>query len=404
MSVVFDNREKNAREELACRKNDYETFKELRFKEASSSMKIGEDASGSILNTGDYCVFAENEYNFTTFNAICFGNDDAEDEWEFYKVENIKFYFCMFDNCSFSNIKFVNCVFIGCTFSQCFTLNYGMIFEQCNFSKNDADRNSVDDMFSYFRFCELTVKFIKCDMTQNIFSKTNFYFSSLSENKLYDIIMVDCGFDICTLKDCDLRNARIINTKFIRFSFEDEEKGTKVNSGTFFGEINFNKKDARELASAVDMYFALKDLFMDNKISDLYGEYFYLYKKTEMKTLKGLSKIMSGVSFIICGYGERPFHSLIVSLAMVFACGNLYYLFGLKTQTDIIVYNASNQLNVLLDDIYQCYHFSLVTFSTVGYGNVIPVGASIVVNEVEMICAIILVGIWVSTLVRKMVR
>lgn len=406
MSLWFNNREKNAREELASRKNDYETFKELRLKEASSNciIKTGEDVVDSIEDNGDYYEFMDTEYNLTTFNALCFGNDDAGAEWEFTKVENTRFYFCMFDSCSFSNIKFINCLFIGCTFSQCFTLNYGIVFEECNFSKNDTDKNSIDDMFSYFRFCELTVKFTKCDMTLNIFSKTNFYFSHFIENKMFDIIMVDCGFDITTLKDCDLRNAKIINTKFIKFSLEDEGRGTKVNRSTYFGKINFNKKDPRELANAVDMYFALKQLFLDNKISDLYGEYFYLYKKTEMQTLRGFSRLLSVISYLICGYGERPFYSLIVSLGMVFVCGNLYYFFGLHTHSGILVFNALNSFNAMLDGLYQCYHFSLVTFSTVGYGNVIPVGASIIVNEIEMVCAIILVGIWVSTLVRKMVR
>jgi len=405
-SMGFSNREKSVREEIATRKKDYETFKELRLNQESTNLviKTGEDISGSIQGNADFCKFNEPKYQFTTFKEVCFGYDDADAEWEFLKVENTKFYFCTFDNCSFSNIKFINCLFVGCTFSQCFTLNYGVVFEECNFSKNDSEKNSIDDMFSYFRFCELTVKFKKCDMSLVLFSKTNFYFSSFADNKMFDIIMVDCGFDITVLSDCDLRNAKIINTKFISFSFEDTGAGTRVNRSTFFGDINFNKKDRRELTNAVNMYFALKELYQDNKISDLYGEYFYLYKKTEMLTHKGLSRMMSFVSFVICGYGERPFYSLIVSLAMVFICGNLYYVFGLNTHSGILIFNASSSLNVMLEDLYQCYHFSLVTFSTVGYGNVIPIGASIVVNEIEMVCAIILVGIWVSTLVRKMVR
>lgn len=283
-------------------------------------------------------------------------------------------------------------------------MNSGLIFEECNFSKIDTEKNSVDDMFSYFRFCELTVKFHKCDMTLNIFSKTNFYFSHFIDNKMHNIIMADCGFEISTLSDCNLNNAKIIKTKYIGFSFEDSQKRTKVNRSTFFGEISFNKSDHRELLHAVDMYFALKELFQDNKVSDLYGEYFYLYKKTEMHTLKGMSRLLSVVSFVICGYGERPFNCLIVSLLMIFACGNLYYLYGLNTHDGVLIFNPLNSASGLAKDLYQCYHFSLVTFSTVGYGNVFPIGTSIVVNEIEMICAIILVGIWVSTLVRKMVR
>jgi hypothetical protein len=45
-----------------------------------------------------------------------------------------------------------------------------------------------------------------------------------------------------------------------------------------------------------------------------------------------------------------------------------------------------------------------VTFSTVGYGNVVPVGKSLIVSAVEMVLGVVMVGVWVSTLVRKMTR
>ena len=83
----------------------------------------------------------------------------------------------------------------------------------------------------------------------------------------------------------------------------------------------------------------------------------------------------------------------------------MYFFLGLSTSKGILIFNpVAAKLIPSLNDLMQCYHFSLVTFSTVGYGNVVPVGGSIIVNGFEMVSAIILVGIWVSTLVRKMVR
>jgi hypothetical protein len=54
--------------------------------------------------------------------------------------------------------------------------------------------------------------------------------------------MSDCGFEITSLCDCNLQNAKIINTKFISFSFEDTYIGTKINRNTFFGELNYNRR------------------------------------------------------------------------------------------------------------------------------------------------------------------
>jgi uncharacterized protein YjbI with pentapeptide repeats len=406
MSALFKNRAVEAAKELAGRKNEYETFKSIRLSEIIRDKNLNAEAcdGSSLQSNDDFFRFDYPEYDLITFNSFSFGKEEAENNRDLLIMKNIKFYYCVFNGCIFSNIKFINCIFVGCTFSECLTMNYGLVFEDCNFSKNDNIKNSVDDMFSYFRFCELTVKFIRCDLSLNIFSKTNFYFSEFTANNMYNIIMSDCGFEITSLCDCNLQNAKIINTKFISFSFEDTYIGTKINRNTFFGELNYNKKDKRELRNAIDMYFSLTQLYQNNKISDMYGEYFYLFKKAEMMTLRGGSRFISFISYLVCGYGERPFYSLIVSILLTFVCGNLYYLFGLSTHTGLIQFTAGSEFSTVIKDLFYCYHFSLVTFSTVGYGNIVAVGTSVIVNEVEMILSILLVGIWVSTLVRKMVR
>lgn len=411
MSKMFSNnfkaKEIKVRESIIHRKYEYETFFSSHLKDIITEQNIKEEVfdGNEIECESGYYNFDNNEYNLVTFNELSFGNDEASDEWEFVKIENVKFYYCNFSTCCFSNIKFNNCLFIGCTFKECYTMDYGVVYEECSFLRNDARKKNVDDMFSMFSECELTARFYKCDMSQNIFEKTNFYFSRFEDNNMFDLIFADCGFDITILSDCNLRNANIINTKFIDFSIEDTFKGSKVNRNTFFGELSFNKKEKREVRFAIETYIAFNELFQNNKISNLSGEYFYLFKKTELVTLHGFSRLGSIISYLICGYGERPFYSLIVSFLLVFTCGNLYFFLGLSTSNGVLIFNpVTTKLIPSLNDLIQCYHFSLVTFSTVGYGNVIPIGGSIVVNEFEMVLAIILVGIWVSTLVRKMVR
>ncbi len=405
LSVKFGNRESTALSELAKRKDEYETFKAIRLQKIISEqqLRVERYTTDAPQNVDGYFHIDREEYHLDTFEELMFGNDDEDDE-EATVVTGVKFYFCMFTMCCFTNIQFVNCCFIGCTFSECFTMNDGVTFADCSFSRNDPTKQSVDDMFSYFRLCELTVKFIDCEMQQNIFSKTNFYFSEFQRSDMSDIIMAECGFDIAFFSDCILNDARIVTSKFIKFLFRDTYVGTKVNRNTFFGEVHNDYTDIRELRYAIDMYFSLSELFQENKISDLYGEYFFLYKKAEMRTLAGRQKLQSVISFIVCGYGERPFYCLINALILIVTCGNLYFLLGLKSSDALVQFNMALPIGKLLKDLFECYHFSLVTFTTVGYGNLYPHGFSFVVNGFEMVFAVLLVGIWVSTLVRKMVR
>jgi len=61
-------------------------------------------------------------------------------------------------------------------------------------------------------------------------------------------------------------------------------------------------------------------------------------------------------------------------------------------------------MEFLIDFLYSI-HFSIVTFCTVGYGNLVPHGmVSMFVANLEIIAGVIMVAIWTSTLVRKMTR
>ena len=60
--------------------------------------------------------------------------------------------------------------------------------------------------------------------------------------------------------------------------------------------------------------------------------------------------------------------------------------------------------NRILVDFLEALYFSLVTFTTVGYGDIIPVGVSIILSSIEMILGVTMVGIWTATLARKITR
>lgn len=405
-SKLFQHKEQQAVSELASRKNDYETYKALRLKNIVEQRHIEPAVYTDECTECDsgHFEFSLSEYDLSTFTEVNFGNEEADGEKDFTLCQDITFFYCTFLTCSFSNMKFLNCRFIGCTFSECFSMNNGVVFDCCSFSKMTTDRHSADDMFSYFRFCELTAAFRGCEMNQMIFSKTNFYFSTFKNNNMSDLIMAECGFELCSFCDCGLNNTRIVKTKFTKFTFTDTYVGTKVNRNTFFGPTPSNPKDHKAMHDATDLYFALAELFQENRVSDLYGEYFFQYKRAEMLTLNGIYRLKALIAYLVCGFGERPFYSLITAFIMVFVFGNIYFFTGLMSNKEILMYNALKTSDQLLNDLLHCYHFSLVTFTTVGYGNVYPYGISFVLSGVEMVLGVMLVGIWVSALVRKMVR
>lgn len=371
----------------------------------------GESVAGEVYDEeseeveNGFFTFAGDEYKFATFSELTFGCAEAGNSSQLMRVGDIVFYYCDFSMCGFSNIHFERCAFVGCNFKECYTLGFAAVFEECRFMSRTAGGTEIDDAPSMFSGCELSVKLIRTDLQMTVFEKSHFYFTKFVKTNLNGAIFLDCSFDIATVSDSDMRSTKFLNPKFIDFHIEDSLQRTKVNKNTYLSKISFAKKEEREVRFAADVYSQFSELFENGKLMDLSGEYFYLYKKTESLNLKGLAKIKAIIGNITCGYGERPFFSLFTSLALVLICGTLYMFFGVNANNEIMVFRPSLQHPLpSFKELVIWYHFSLVTFSTVGYGNVVPIGYSLLVSAIEMVLGIIMVGIWVSTLVRKMVR
>ena len=58
----------------------------------------------------------------------------------------------------------------------------------------------------------------------------------------------------------------------------------------------------------------------------------------------------------------------------------------------------------LYKDFMKSLYFSIVTFTTVGYGDITPIGYSVLLSGIEMLLGVTMVGIWTATLARKITR
>jgi len=127
----------------------------------------------------------------------------------------------------------------------------------------------------------------------------------------------------------------------VNFSFEDKFL-TKFDEKTFFDKIEPRVKDKQEYEGIYTVYESIADKFKDNTLTSNFGEYYYLGKCIERKSLKLLPKLGSYLDWIICGYGERPFFCIFSALGIIIIFSFLYLITGIDTDGRTILYTFSN--------------------------------------------------------------
>lgn len=358
------------------------------------------DGNSSTSLDDVYDLGNKSETIFTSINRKVIGKMKFDNDKQLKTINGIKINYNKFKDCIFANVRFKNCTFYGTVFSSCTFKD--VAFENCYFSKSVKDIVVFNDKSTF-----INSYFKNCNIENSIFKDVDIKDTKFILSSLKNTILSDVDIKNIHVSDCDWRSLKIMNPKIETLEFEDNFL-TKFNEDTFLDKIKINKKNKKSYEYAFKVYRDVSRKFEANGLLNSSGQYYYLSKLMEQKLLKGIEKIKSYIFWMLCGYGERPTYALITSIEVVLFFTITYMFTGLNVEGYSINYKilfiSGLPIESLISDFMKSLYFSIVTFTTVGYGDITPVGYSVLLSGLEMFLGVTMVGVWTATLARKITR
>ncbi|WP_242824094.1 potassium channel family protein [[Clostridium] dakarense] len=150
------------------------------------------------------------------------------------------------------------------------------------------------------------------------------------------------------------------------------------------------------------------------------GHYYYKERAYGSKTMKASDypsyrhymseKFFDILSRYTIGYGERPWNIFIIAFFIISIFAFLYMFTGIESiNSNVVAINISNLNQYSFFEIIKIYvdlwYFSMVTFSTVGYGDMIvsSVLGKILVS-IEVFFGVTIGATWASVVIKRMIR
>jgi len=154
----------------------------------------------------------------------------------------------------------------------------------------------------------------------------------------------------------------------------------------------------KDYNSFSDCYYKSKEYYRKYLRNSLFFFRKNRYGKPPKKSFRDILKRLTRwltltFSAYLWGHGERPYRTILFGVGFIFFCSCLY------TQGYLIAGNS-----IFRPSLFQALYFSVVTFTTIGYGDMVPIGLSKGIVMIESFSGLFFIPIFITGLCRKYLR
>jgi len=237
------------------------------------------------------------------------------------------------------------------------------------------------------------------NLTRADFSGASLYGVNLEGANLFKTNLEGTNLKAANLKNCNMLGADFTNCKLNNVDWGDDNKvinEIEAENAIVSGDTNAAKEKYKE---AEDIYRALKMSMQAQTLGEDVGKVFIremIVKRKQMPKFSPI-RVMSKIAHISTGYGEKISNIFYSIISVIIICALLYGINGVDYQNRILGFFANDvQEYGYWRTFGNLFYFSVVVFSTVGFGEITPLG---LLNKSVMIVEGLIGGIIVSIVV-----
>ncbi|MGI9279966.1 MAG: pentapeptide repeat-containing protein [Endozoicomonas sp.] len=127
---------------------------------------------------------------------------------------------------------------------------------------------------------------------------------------------------------------------------------------------------------------------------------FHRYRFPCFSWHRGVSKLVD----LLSGYGEKPERVVLFSASFIVFCSLFYFFLGIEDEGALVQYQSGQTFYNNLISWLETLYFSVVTFTTLGYGDLTPIGLSRLFAAIEAFIGSFTLALFVVVFVKKMTR
>lgn len=224
------------------------------------------------------------------------------------------------------------------------------------------------------------------------------------------------GFDLrgADLSRANLNHARLENAELLGAMLEGAKleevkwgavvlQETRADAAIAAGTTEEGERLYKE---AEEVYRNLRRTYDASGYFQDAGRFFYRVMVMRRKLLPrwSMARAWSKLVDLACGYGESPPRVILFSSLVVFGAAFFYFLLGVQTSDGFLIANPQAGIAENVNRYLTCLYFSVVTFCTIGYGDVLPQGYARAVAVSEGFIGAFSMALFILVFSKKMTR